>query len=171
VVRAGLRNGPGLQEAIKEAGLVPEKIGQLDPPPDRGARPGGQPGGDQRSGDRREGERTGGLDRPGERPRQGGGGYSIEQAVSDRAQLNTIAFDGLAFLTGGFACNTFLPPGKVADFILGGAGHLRVTVSQARAKVEYVRAFLPRDENKDQRNGQGGHTYEVTAPGGTGVAP
>ncbi len=42
--------------------------------------------------------------------------YSIEQATSDRAQLNTIAFDGLAFLSGDFNCDTFLPPGKVSDF-------------------------------------------------------
>ncbi|MFN8093480.1 MAG: hypothetical protein U0599_14900 [Vicinamibacteria bacterium] len=42
--------------------------------------------------------------------------YSIEQAVSDRAQLDTIAFDGLAFLTGTFADDTFLPPGKVSDY-------------------------------------------------------
>jgi len=54
---------------------------------------------------------------PPDRGRPGrGGGYSIEQAISDRAQLNTIAFDGLAFLTGDLGCNTFLPPGKVADF-------------------------------------------------------
>ncbi|HEU5396179.1 MAG TPA: Spy/CpxP family protein refolding chaperone, partial [Verrucomicrobiae bacterium] len=33
-----------------------------------------------------------------------------------RAQLNTIAFDGLAFLTGGFNEDTFLPPGKISDF-------------------------------------------------------
>jgi hypothetical protein len=44
------------------------------------------------------------------------GKYSIEQATSDRAQLNTIAFDGLAFLTGDFNCDTFLPPGKISDF-------------------------------------------------------
>lgn len=44
------------------------------------------------------------------------GQYSIAQATSDRAQLNTIAFDGLAFLTGGFNEDTFLPPGKVSDF-------------------------------------------------------
>jgi len=44
------------------------------------------------------------------------GKYSIEQATSDRAQLNTIAFDGLAFLTGGFNEDTFLPPGKISDF-------------------------------------------------------
>lgn len=42
--------------------------------------------------------------------------YSIEQAVSDRAQLHTIAFDGLAFLTGDFGYDTFLPPGKVSDY-------------------------------------------------------
>jgi hypothetical protein len=48
--------------------------------------------------------------------RKPGGHYSIEQAVSDRAQLNTIAFDGLAFLTGDFNCDTFLPPGKISDF-------------------------------------------------------
>ncbi len=52
-------------------------------------------------------------------PRHGHGGpgnYTIAQATSDRAQLNTIAFDGLAFLTGDFNCDTFLPPGKVSDF-------------------------------------------------------
>jgi Spy/CpxP family protein refolding chaperone len=51
-------------------------------------------------------------------PRHGSGPgqYTIAQATSDRAQLNTIAFDGLAFLTGDFCCDTFLPPGKVSDF-------------------------------------------------------
>ncbi len=42
--------------------------------------------------------------------------YSIEQAVSDRAQLNTIAFSGLAFITGDFGASTFMPPGKVCDY-------------------------------------------------------
>ncbi len=42
--------------------------------------------------------------------------YSIEQAVSDNAQLKTIAFSGLAFITGDFGADTFFPPGKVADF-------------------------------------------------------
>ena len=46
----------------------------------------------------------------------GGQGYSITQAVSDKAQLNTIAFNGLAFLTGDFESDTFLPPGKVSDY-------------------------------------------------------
>ncbi len=42
--------------------------------------------------------------------------YSLEQAVSDTAQLHTIAFSGLAFITGDFGASTFMPPGKVCDF-------------------------------------------------------
>lgn len=42
--------------------------------------------------------------------------YSIEQAISDKAQINTIAFSGLAFLTGNMGSCTFLPPGKVSDY-------------------------------------------------------
>lgn len=42
--------------------------------------------------------------------------HNIEQACSDKAQLHTIAFDGVAFLTGDFAADTFLPPGKVSDY-------------------------------------------------------
>ncbi len=49
--------------------------------------------------------------------------YNIEQAISDNAQLNTMAFDGLGFLTGNTCSDSFLPPGKVADFF--GFQHLR----------------------------------------------
>ena len=42
--------------------------------------------------------------------------YTITQAVSDEAQQNTISFDGLAFLTGNLGSQSFLPPGKVADY-------------------------------------------------------
>ena len=42
--------------------------------------------------------------------------YNLEQATSDNAQLKTIAFDGLAFITGDFALDTFLPPGKISDY-------------------------------------------------------
>lgn len=49
-------------------------------------------------------------------PANAQGRYSLAQAISDRAQLNTIAFDGLAFLTGDFGYDTFLPPGKVSDY-------------------------------------------------------
>lgn len=60
------------------------------------------------------------ADRPGrnDRPAGGGGGqqYNLEQAMSDKAQLHTIAFSGLAFLTGDFGASTFIPPGKVCDY-------------------------------------------------------
>jgi len=42
--------------------------------------------------------------------------YTISQTISDQAQQNTIAFDGLAFMTGDACSDTFLPPGKVADY-------------------------------------------------------
>ena len=42
--------------------------------------------------------------------------YTIDQSVSDKAQLSTIAFSGLAFMTGTFGANTFLPPDKAADY-------------------------------------------------------
>ncbi len=41
---------------------------------------------------------------------------TIEQTLSDEAQKKTIAFDGLAFLTGDLCSDTFFPPGKVSDF-------------------------------------------------------
>ena len=56
-------------------------------------------------------------DQPPPRPvRDSAARYSIEQATSDQAQLHTIAFDALAFVTGDFADDTFLPPGKVSDY-------------------------------------------------------
>lgn len=75
---------------------------------------GGRP--DGQAGDQRAGQVSAG----------GGGGanqYTIEQAVSDNAQLNTMAFDGLGFITGNTCSDSFLPPGKVADFF--GFQHLR----------------------------------------------
>ena len=59
--------------------------------------------------------------RPPRKDDRGGAGaggpqkYSIEQAISDNAQLHTIAFNGLAFITGDFGASTFIPPGKVCD--------------------------------------------------------
>lgn len=52
--------------------------------------------------------------------RQGGQGgqmpFSIQQATSENAQLHTIAFSGLAFITGDYGASTFIPPGKVCDY-------------------------------------------------------
>ena len=110
--QAGLRGGPAIGGAIRAAGFDPDRLRDLAPPP-------GQGNGDAERPPEPAGDRTpGGSARPeaGGREARGQGNYSLEQAVSDRAQLNTIAFDGLAFLTGDFGCNTFLPPGKVADF-------------------------------------------------------
>jgi hypothetical protein len=42
--------------------------------------------------------------------------FTIEQTLSEGAQRNTIAFDGLAFITGNLGAASFFPPGKVADF-------------------------------------------------------
>jgi hypothetical protein len=42
--------------------------------------------------------------------------FTIDQTLSDEAQRTTIAFDGLAFLTGDLCSDSFIPPGKVADF-------------------------------------------------------
>ena len=42
--------------------------------------------------------------------------YSVEQAISEEAQMHTVAFSGLAFITGSFGADCFFPPGKVADF-------------------------------------------------------
>ncbi len=60
--------------------------------------------------------RDGGQRPPPPGPGPAGQRYSLEQALSDQAQLHTIAFSGLAFLTGDFASDTFLPPGKVSDY-------------------------------------------------------
>jgi hypothetical protein len=42
--------------------------------------------------------------------------HNVEQAISDEAQRNTIAFDALGFYNGNLGAQTFLPPGKVADY-------------------------------------------------------
>lgn len=95
---AGLQNGPELNDAVKEAGFDPETLRDLDPPR-----------GDRQAGARRD-------NNPGHSGEQKKDKYSIEQAISDNAQLHTIAFSGLAFLTGDFGACTFIPPGKVCDF-------------------------------------------------------
>jgi len=63
-------------------------------------------------------------------PGQGRSVYTIEQAISDRAQLRTIAFNGLAFITGDFGACTFVPPGKVCDYF--GFQYMR-DIDQAQA--------------------------------------
>ena len=42
--------------------------------------------------------------------------YTLTQTLSDQAQLTTLAFDGLAIMTGNLDSQSFFPPGKVADY-------------------------------------------------------
>ncbi|MEI7918427.1 MAG: Spy/CpxP family protein refolding chaperone [Candidatus Saccharibacteria bacterium] len=70
--------------------------------------------------------------------------YTLDQAMSDNAQLSTIAFDGLAFITGSAGADTFFPPGKVADFFgfqymrdvdTAGYGHNTTFLSKAANNI------------------------------------
>ena len=63
------------------------------------------------------GPNDGGGNQPGgDPPAAEGSAYNIEQAISDKAQGMTIAYDALAFMTGDLGSDSFFPPGKVADF-------------------------------------------------------
>ena len=144
---AGLRNGPDLLQAMRDAGFDPQRVGALAPPP--GQRGRAQPQGPE---DRREQSRpTERPDnqrepreeqRPGDGGEQNGSAYNIEQAISDRAQLHTIAFDALAFMTGSLGCDTFLPPGKVTDFF--GFQYMR---DNDQNELGHNTSFVPRVAN------------------------
>jgi len=78
---------------------------------------------------------------------QQGNQYTLEQAMSDNAQLSTIAFSGLAFITGSAGADTFMPPGKVADFFgfqymrdidTAGYGHNTDFLSRVANNVIYI---------------------------------
>ncbi len=73
--------------------------------------------------------------------------YSLDQAMSDQAQLSTVAFSGLAFVTGNAGADTFFPPGKVADFFgfqymrdvdTAGYGHNTLYLSRAANAVLFI---------------------------------
>lgn len=51
--------------------------------------------------------------------------------------------------------------GYVNGLILPNAGHLRVTVSPEETKVEYIRAYLPQNENNNRKNKDISATYFV----------
>lgn len=77
----------------------------------------------------------------------GGNQYTLEQAMSENAQLSTIAFSGLAFITGSSGADTFMPPGKVADFFgfqymrdvdTAGYGHNTTFLSRVANNVLYI---------------------------------
>ncbi len=136
--QAGLRGGPAMADTIKAAGFDPDKLRDLAPPP------GETNGQDQRQPQGADDKVGGGKNRPEPKgqERGGQGNYSIDQAISDRAQLNTIAFDGLAFLTGDLGSCTFLPPGKAADFF--GFQYMRDVDSN---QLGHNTSFVPRAAN------------------------
>lgn len=47
--------------------------------------------------------------------------------------------------------------------ILKDSGHIRVKVSPAAVTVDYVRAFLPKDETSDHHNGEVAYSYTINA--------
>jgi hypothetical protein len=53
--------------------------------------------------------------------------------------------------------------GYKSSTIQGSSGHLRIAVHAGKAVVEYVRAYLPSDENASSSNRAVSHRYEVAA--------
>jgi hypothetical protein len=45
--------------------------------------------------------------------------------------------------------------------VLPNAGHIRVQVSASQVRVDYVRSYLPEDEDNERKNGQIAHSYAV----------
>ena len=67
--------------------------------------------------------------------------------MSDNAQLSTIAYSGLAFMTGSSGADSFMPPGKVADFFgfqymrdvdVAGYGHNTQFLTRVANNVLYI---------------------------------
>lgn len=93
------------------SGTCKSGSGQLACAPDQGSGNNGNAGPSVQPG---ENENNG---RQGNNPADANGNsYNIDQAISDKAQSMTIAFDAMAFLTGDLGADSFFPPGKVADF-------------------------------------------------------
>lgn len=76
--------------------------------------------------------------------------------------------DGVTYLTTPYPADPYYAADKASNFtsgdVLPGSGYTRVTVSDAFVKVEYVRIFLPEDENDIQVNGQVAYTHTLIAP-------
>jgi hypothetical protein len=67
--------------------------------------------------------------------------------------------------TANFSTGSARDGGYVAGTILPNSGHLRVSVSPAETKVEYVRAALPSQETAALRNRNVAHTYTIAPKG------
>jgi hypothetical protein len=51
-----------------------------------------------------------------------------------------------------------------SSVILPNSGYMRVSVSPEQVKVDYVRAYLPEDENEEQQSGEVAYSYIIPAP-------
>ena len=166
---AGLKGGEDLEAAIRQAGWDPHVIRDLAPPPEhqtnhensseRKQEP--PKDAEQKAKEPKEEalkEPTQNQDQPQVSDQNNKGGqqsYSIDQAISDNAQLKTIAFDALAFFTGQLEADTFFPPGKLSDYFgfqylrdvdEGGLGHNTTFVPRVANNVLYILS----DEQIDQ---------------------
>lgn len=84
-----------------------------------------------------QGKGKGAEDKPAPTQKKPAENYTIEQAASDKAQLMTISFNGLAFITGTYGADTFLPPGKVADYF--GFQYMRdIDAAEAGHNMQYL---------------------------------
>jgi len=76
--------------------------------------------------------------------------------------------DGVTYLTTPYPADPHYAADKASNFtsgdVLPGSGYTRVTVSDAFVRVEYVRTFLPEDENEIQVSGQIAYTHTLTEP-------
>jgi hypothetical protein len=59
------------------------------------------------------------------------------------------------------ATNSAAEYGYLGGVVLGSSGHLRVTVRPDGVTVDYVRTYLPEDENASQQNGQVDYSYTI----------
>ncbi len=135
----GISGGPTEDEIIRSAGIDPEILKKLDPPPDRNNSDKDKQANDLK---RKESIKKNNI-----KGNSGGNNYNVEQAMSDNAQLSTIAFSALAFITGNACGDTFFPPGKVADFFgfqymrdvdTAGYGHNTTFLSRIANNVLYI---------------------------------
>ena len=74
----------------------------------------------------------------------------VYQSTPNPADATYTAFNDGAYRTG-----TVLP----------NSGHLLVTVGPDDARVDYVRSFLPKDENSSQRHGEVAASYRISPRG------
>ena len=65
---------------------------------------------------------------------------------------------------------TGLAYGYAEGILLPSRGYILATVSPDSVKIDYIRTYLPNEENTSRRNGDIAHTYTIRKPVVTGVA-